>query len=824
MKKKIFKLSAIFCLSVFFFSLTIPSHASVADGRASLFSDGSPTYSGILAANEQFEAAVTDNPLDQEANLFYAITRILASGLEEGGAAELETVRDLLEAFGVSRNDVDLVDTDVPFNDPPLMYDEYDPPETMPGGEDVRAFLAGPFVTLLDAAIANLGKIGSGFTTILTTVETGDDYDIEVDYGDVLLLKSALYMLKSTILIATAYDLDVNLRELIVFGNAGVLQFQRDLLVQYPYLFSLRTADGAASLSYAKTALLAGIDGYDAALTFIGNKSDPRTNNLFYLEPGEDQREAEFLLTQLTELKTSLGGNRAAVFTTIYEEWLFTDTSTDTELYLRADIEKDVNENFVSGDYWGLSGCDFISCGGWVEGISIVGGGQSNITLAYGGWFSGSATFTGETNSAGTSIEGTYKEYNNLGVETGSGTFTALRQSQEIETETIDFNCIFGSATKTELDIRAILPQFDQYGEPIADTFPVPVLNGVLPEIATNQDLTDEMGLQPAAVNTSSISGTITCTAPSESGNIFVWAYDGPDWRYAHWLGGAVADDDRNYTIEGLAVGASVYLFARWDADDNGIKTFGDYWGRKIESVEVTSGGTPDVDFSTDTPIDNSYIMTKPGLYRVFGSNTYTIPNPQYYYGPWNPNEIDWGSGWTFIGVGESNKTETFNATQYYKTILMIWHEGSSFNFDAIEDLTANTAFATNADGTSCVYSWLASGLRNFDTDQWTEPSYFKGHPDGLYVNTAEWYGFNLFPMPDDTVDNNTSRDIKITLILKGDVDGDGDVDLGDAILALKVVAGLSPDGINLNADVNGDGRIGLAEVIYAIQHAAGLE
>ena len=820
MKKKIFKLSAIFCLSVFFFSLTIPSHASVADGRASLFNDGSPTYSGILAANEQFEAAVTDNPLDQEANLFYAITRILASGLEEGGAAELETVRDLLEAFGVSRNDVDLVDTDVPFNDPPLMYDEYNPPETIPGGEDVRAFLAGPFVTLLGAAIDNLGTIGSDFITTLTAAETGDDYATEVDYGDVLLLKSALYMLKSTILIATAYDLDIDLRELIVFGNAGVLQFQRDLLDKYPALFSLRAPGGTVSLANAKTALLAGINAYDAALTFIENESDLQGNDLFYFESSGDQREAEFVLTQLTELRDSLGENQAAVFTTIYEEWLFTDTSTDTKLHLRADIEKDVNENFVSGNYWGLNGCDFISCSGWIEDISVSGT-SVTIEVAYGGWPSGSAIFTGETNDEGTFIEGTYIEYDGLGDPTGGrGFFTATRQSRETETETIDFNCIFGNNTtpvKSPLDIRAILPQFDQYGEPIADTFPVPVLNGILPEFTTNQDLTDEMGLQPAAVNTSSISGTITCSAYSEPGNIFVWAYDGPDWRFAHRLGGAVAEASGDYTIEGLAVGANVYLFARWDADDNGIKTFGDYWGRNIESVEVTSGGTLGADFSTDTQIDDSYIMTKPGVYRVFASNAYVFP--EYYYGSGNPNEMVWNQNeWNFIG--ESNKTETFNATQYYKTILMIWHENASFNFDAFEDLTAETAFATKADFSPSEYNWRWTGLRNFDADQWTEPSYFKGHPDGLYANTTEWYGFNLFTMPDDGVG---SRQLKITLILKGDVDGDGDVDLGDAILALKVAAGLSPEGINLNADVNGDGKIGLAEFIYILQYIAGL-
>jgi len=55
-----------------------------------------------------------------------------------------------------------------------------------------------------------------------------------------------------------------------------------------------------------------------------------------------------------------------------------------------------------------------------------------------------------------------------------------------------------------------------------------------------------------------------------------------------------------------------------------------------------------------------------------------------------------------------------------------------------------------------------------------------------------------------------------------GDASSDGNVDLTDAILALKIIAGLPVSG-NPKADVNGDGRIGLEEVIYILQVVAGL-
>lgn len=55
-----------------------------------------------------------------------------------------------------------------------------------------------------------------------------------------------------------------------------------------------------------------------------------------------------------------------------------------------------------------------------------------------------------------------------------------------------------------------------------------------------------------------------------------------------------------------------------------------------------------------------------------------------------------------------------------------------------------------------------------------------------------------------------------------GDLDGDNDADIADAILALKVMAGLSP-AVNIGGDVNNDSRIGHHEAIFALQTAAGI-
>jgi hypothetical protein len=54
---------------------------------------------------------------------------------------------------------------------------------------------------------------------------------------------------------------------------------------------------------------------------------------------------------------------------------------------------------------------------------------------------------------------------------------------------------------------------------------------------------------------------------------------------------------------------------------------------------------------------------------------------------------------------------------------------------------------------------------------------------------------------------------------IPGDCNGDGDVNLADAILALQILAGIEPiSTCNTEADVNADAKIGLEEVIYILQ------
>lgn len=57
----------------------------------------------------------------------------------------------------------------------------------------------------------------------------------------------------------------------------------------------------------------------------------------------------------------------------------------------------------------------------------------------------------------------------------------------------------------------------------------------------------------------------------------------------------------------------------------------------------------------------------------------------------------------------------------------------------------------------------------------------------------------------------------------KGDINGDGVVDLKDAIIGLQVLSGQNPSGIKKGAEVYENGKIGWGETIYALQIVSGL-
>ena len=853
----------------------------VSEGRSLLFNNGNPTYSGLLAANEKFEAAVNAAPNDPVANFFYAVTRVLASTLEQGSGAGLETVRDLFEAFGMTSTSYKCIEDGPPY-DVPKLYDHPNLPETAPEGEALRAFLAGPFVSLLDAAIGNLNVIGDTFNIRLFASEIDDDHDIEVDFGDVLLLKSGLYTLKSLVLIVSACDLDVDIREIVAIGNAGVLQIQRDLLDKYQSLLTLR-ADGDTSLTHAKQALLNGIDAYRDAFNFITNESDDQGDDLFYFESDEDVNDASELLTNLAEVENSLNQNRPAVLNqgTIDQQAvdfnrLFGNTGKNP-LDMRAVLpEFDQHNEPIAGTFPPIDDSspvlnglfpDYQTNDALTRKLDLQPSGVFNVpTIPDNGisidgsssdWPALGLAFTDIENDekenadfVGTDIRRLYlakdSTYLYIGMELYDGdpktdprtvyVFQANASYDDADSggDRYTYACYSGGSWRAYVYERS-WPNVHGPGNFIS--FSDSVVTGTK-FIEWKVRLTDmgnlsgkfirayshaAGGVYPAMnpvsdenitrimLDVASLSGTLTLPTTYTSGNIFISAYDGPNQNTANKPGNAVIAGPGEYIITGLPVGANVYLFARWDADGNGIKSFGDYVGRKSEPASVISGGTQNVGFSLDHEIDENDVIVKNGLYRVFGSNSFDTVQCQSA----GLDDIDWGASWELIGEG--NSTQIFNTDKSYSAILIIWGKEPVFYFDSFEDLVGETAFVDDAD-----YCWSTSGL--FSTD------FFQSYPDGICARTGEWPGYTLFTMPGGStaVDSNGQGKVRITLVppevFQGDISSNGVVGLEDALLALQILSRTTPSQpVSLEADINGDGKIGMAEAIYIMQVLAEL-
>jgi len=92
--------------------------------------------------------------------------------------------------------------------------------------------------------------------------------------------------------------------------------------------------------------------------------------------------------------------------------------------------------------------------------------------------------------------------------------------------------------------------------------------------------------------------------------------------------------------------------------------------------------------------------------------------------------------------------------------------------------------------------------------------------------NTALTFAINLLSdsgaQPLTVSPQNGS--VTISDAIAGDVNGSGGTpDLTDAIVALRVIAGLNPPSVFASADVNSDNKIGLEEVVFILQKVAEL-
>lgn len=116
------------------------------------------------------------------------------------------------------------------------------------------------------------------------------------------------------------------------------------------------------------------------------------------------------------------------------------------------------------------------------------------------------------------------------------------------------------------------------------------------------------------------------------------------------------------------------------------------------------------------------------------------------------------------------------------------------------------------------------TGVRVIDVSNPTAPvmaGYYASDSDnyGIYVQNDRLYvaegpdGFTI---------------LRYKTAIPGDLNNSETIDLSDAIVALKVLAGIEPSGLRTNyagsgADINGDDRVGYPELLYILQTVSGL-
>ncbi len=807
------------------------SSALVAEGRALIFQGETTTYADIVAARDKFDQAVSSDPTDKSANLFYAVTRIAAS-LIETSPAGLNTVADLATLFGLNVYASRPLGEE-PISEPPRLYDHYAPPDTVPDGETVRTFLGGPFMAQIDDALANLEAVGSGYGLTLSAEETGDQ-PVEIDEGDILLLKSSLQLLKASLLIVTAYDLDVDLRELMVLGNAGVLRLQK-MLDNHPDLLKLRTADGAARLAAARANLMAGIDSARAAYDAITLETDDQGDDLFYFDSPEAQRDALASLVELEEVNGALVANRAAHFseTTSFNPNAVFGNSDQNPLDIRAVLPKfGIQDDAVAGTFptnangqvlngilpdattneqlakeWKLrhetyriegKGSPFFNIPAVADGAIVLDGSPLDWpfnSLVFEDFISdenqGADLSGGDIHTVYTARDGSHLY---IGIQLADGDPLAQPGMVYVWEAMNDYgngnqagNLVCYAYYADGQWVPGIgTRNADPWTEPInfwtgtsgdvaAGTgfieWRVPLslvgnqLSGRWLRVYSHQteggEISDDNPTQ-IRLDTATLSGAVSCADCPAGGKFFIAALPcaDPIYRCGEAFGNAdFLESSGSYSLNGIPIGATVFLHVFYDADNNGILDFGDTLGVS-GPVTIHTDANP-LNGGADTPVDDNFVMTKPGVYRVFGADSDPLGQP--YNGPWNPDEIDW-SGAELTFLGEFTDTATIPTNKFYKYILILWQGDRIFNFDAIQDLTAGTAFRTDANGNPTADGWITAGLSNLGGDQWQEPSNFSGPPDGQTAVNGNWPGFVLLAMPDDTVDDTTARQLQVTV------------------------------------------------------------
>jgi hypothetical protein len=515
-------------------------------GRALLFNG---KLSGVRSAYQTFDNGLKDSACSQCKSSRQLIFLRAAAGTamlfarDDGGF--INSVIELAKKFGIDT----IGNYWAPFFEPNSIefkaqlnaHDNYQIPTDAPDLPGMRHILDDSLIPEIDKIIADLNSIGdqlgNRFKIYLQPSELriffpyysdmfnpeSPDYDpnfrflhpVEVDYGEVLLLKGILTVLKGQLQAKSAYDIYIDANDMLIekaYGNS--FNINNDLFSPHPDLLKvLPTANdsnnGAAILAKARQDLISGINYYLNAINYIKNEdnppgTDPQDDELLYIDPN-DKQICDAINDRLVTLRNSLSNDTTGTYpwetTKIYylhdpgssTIWILTLNYDILELPSDEPGTFTASDNNSAPSPWKIEYLD-------TDGNELL------LEMEYdvpGEW--GGAVLTGTLIEDSNGISnGTFEYWGpaNGTIYNLSGTLV----TKEIEQKALDLNPIYGSTTRYPQPVnpRDLLPAFDEWNGPQPDTIGHGLNNdatmgGILPGM-TQYDWQTLFDLQPGGL------------------------------------------------------------------------------------------------------------------------------------------------------------------------------------------------------------------------------------------------------------------------------------------------------------------------------------
>ncbi len=576
------------------------------------------TISGLRAAYAALDVVLSRSDCAgsarlREARFLHAATRITMLAVADD-SVEPQSAVEVARLFGLELIG-DLLN-EVDFTYPTNNHDYYEVPAGAPKWDQIKQILETTTVAEIDAIVAELNLVtetqANPFSIRFTPQETGRSKDLEVDFAEVLILKSALKWAKGLILAESAYDLNMTEedQELLaqkIYGDT--VSINQDILNKYPNLLKVlptpgHPENGKTMLANARSSIVEAIGDILAAMSYMESETDPQNDDLLYID-SSNLREVNIVRQRLNTLRNSLSTNTSAVYTFDEErEYRLTDPSKPGRIWTLDLGGYDPFERPTEGEFW-TSDPDFP--GSWEVTSADYEGNNFLLEMEY-TWGFGGGTLEGTFNADKTRITTAVFDYWVSWM--GQGNLVNLSgQQTEVSTNRVEFN--LNPLFNATVSPRNMLPTFTDWNWVLPNTMGAGLgnsatLGGVLPGM-THADWNDAFDARLASgYPTGTIEGTVQFDQWINE-PIYIEAYHNPGDSENSVLSQTMISQPGNYVLKGISPGHTVYVRAYVPLF--GFKIF-ELSAFEIESrvkIPLTSNRTAGVNLSLQRPtrLDN---------------------------------------------------------------------------------------------------------------------------------------------------------------------------------------------------------------------------